>query len=201
MTETFVVPACHGRAFHIRAGQVLTIVQVEGKQMADVAFLNAHDHREVYDAGWSVALNMLAGEGDMRRLAKLYSKPPRENVMLTVVDDPTGVHLAWNGGRCTSKVYERFFGMPGHRSCQENLTEALEPFGLTGDDVPDVFNAFMNVDLAALAEGRFNTLEPVTEPGDSISLRAEMDLLVAVSACPFDVLYEPKPLGIRIADG
>ncbi len=50
------------------------------------------------------------------------------------------------------------------------------------------------------AEGRFETLEPVTEQGDYISMRAEMDVLVGVSACPFDLLYIPKPLQIRITE-
>lgn len=202
MNETvvseFTVPARHGKAFVVRKGQVLSIIEIEGKQMADVVFLNANDYKEVFHAGWSAALNMMMGEGDMRKLKKLYSKSPRDNVMLTVVDDPTGVHLAWNGGRCSRKVYEEFFKMPGHRSCQDNLAEALAPYGLTEDDVPDVFNAFMNAE--GFEEGRFDTLEPITEKGDYISMRAEMDVLVGVSACPFDLLYTPRPLGIKIVE-
>ena len=134
----------------------------------------------------------------MQKIKKLYSKPPRDNVMLTVVDDPTGVHLPWNGGRCSRKIYEQFFNMPDHRSCQDNLAEALAPYGLTEDDVPDVFNAFMNAE--GFSEGRFDTLEPITKKGDYISMRAEMDILVGVSACPFDLLYTPRPLGIKITE-
>ena len=102
----FIVPARHGKGFVVRKGQVMSIIEVEGKQMADVVFLNANDYREVFAASWSVALNMIKGEGDMKKIKKLYSKPPRDNVMLTVVDDPTGVHLPWNGGRCSRKIYE-----------------------------------------------------------------------------------------------
>jgi uncharacterized protein len=196
--DEFIVPALHGKAFVVLKGQVVSFIEVEGKQMADIVFLNANDYKEVFHAGWSAALNMMMGEGDMKKLKKLYSKPPRDNVMLTVVDDPTGVHLAWNGGRCSRKIYEQFFDMPGHRSCQDNLAEALAPYGLTEDDVPDVFNAFMNAE--GFAEGRFDTLEPVTEQGDYISMRAEMDVLVGVSACPFDLLYTPRPLGIKIVE-
>jgi uncharacterized protein YcgI (DUF1989 family) len=50
------------------------------------------------------------------------------------------------------------------------------------------------------AEGRFDTLEPIAEKGDYISMKAEMDVLVGVSACPFDLLYTPKPLGIKIVE-
>lgn len=194
--DDFIVPAASGRAFVVKKGHILSIIQVEGPQMADVAILNANDYKEVFHAGWSAALNMLTGEGNMKRLTKLYSKPPRDNVMMTVVDDPVGVHLAWNGGRCSRKIYEQFFNMPNHRSCQDNLAKALAPYGLTEDDVPDVFNVFMNVE--GLEEGRFEMLAPVSKKGDSISLRAEMDVLVAISACPFDLLYTPKPLHVKV---
>lgn len=198
VADEFIVPARHGKAFVVRKGQVMSIIEVEGKQMADVVFLNANDYREVFAASWSTALNMMKGEGDMKKIKKLYSKPPRDNVMLTVVDDPTGVHLPWQGGRCSRKIYEEFFNMPDHRSCQDNLAEALAPYGLSEDDVPEVFNAFMNAE--GFEDGRFETLEPVTKKGDYISLRAEMDVLVGVSACPFDLLYTPKPLQIRITE-
>ena len=131
----------------------------------------------------------------MRKVTKLYSKPPRDNVMMEVVEDPVGVHLAWNGGRCSRSFYEAL-GQKNHRNCQDNLAEVLAPHGLTEDDVPDVFNAFMNVD--GIEEGKFETVTPASKKGDYISLRAEMDILAAVSACPFDLLYAPRPLQIQI---
>lgn len=88
----------------------------------------------------------------------------------------------------------------GHRSCQENLTEALAPYGLTGDDVFDIFNVFMNVDLH---DDDSFTINP-TEVGldDYIDIRAEMDILAAVSACPADTSPtnggKSAPLGIKI---
>ena len=196
--DEFNIPAGQGKAFIVKKGQVVSFIEVEGKQMADIVFLNANDYKEAFHAGWSAALNMMLGEGDMKKIKKLYSKPPRDNVMLTVVEDTTGVHLAWNGGRCSRKIYEQFFQMPGHLNCQDNLAEALSPFGISEDDVPDVFNAFMNAE--GFEEGRFDTLEPVTKKGDYISMKAEMDILVGVSACPFDLLYTPRPLGIKIVE-
>lgn len=191
----FIIPATYARAFEVKKGQVLNIVQVEGPQMVDAVFLNARDLKEVFHAGWTAALNMINGTGTMKKVAELYSKPPRENVMLTVVEDPVGVHLAWNGGRCSRGFYAGI-GEPNHRNCQDNLAEVLAPYGLGEDDVPDVFNAFMNV--AGIEEGRFETVMPVSKKGDYISLRAEMDILAAVSACPFDLLYTPRPLQMQI---
>lgn len=198
VVDDFIIPATYGKAFVVKKGQIVTIIQVEGPQMVDATFLNANDLREVFHAGMTVALNMITGDGNMKRITKLYSKPPRDNVMLTVVDDPVGMHLAWNGGRCTRKFYEHFANAPNHRSCQDNLAEVLAPYGLTEDEVPDVFNVFMNVE--GIEEGRFEMVMPVSKKGDYISLRAEMDVLVAISACPFDLLYAPRPLQIRITE-
>ena len=84
--------------------------------------------------------------------------------------------------------------MPGE------LTEALAPYGLTGDDIIDVFNVFMNVDLHP--DGSF-TIKPSTATKDDyIDLRAEMDVLAAVSACPADKSPTNggtcRPLGLKI---
>ena len=195
LIEDFIIPATYGKAFLVKQGQILSIIQVEGPQMVDAVFLNANDHKEVFHAGMTAAINMMTGEGTMTKVKKLYSKPPRDNVMMEVLEDAVGVHLAWNGGRCSRSFYEGL-GQQNHRSCQDNLAEVLAPFGLTEDDVPDVFNAFMNV--TGIEQGVFETVNPVSKKGDFISLRAEMDILAAVSACPFDLIYTPKPLQIQI---
>lgn len=201
IVEDIMIPASHGKAFVVKKGQILRIIEVDGVQVADCTFLNAHDYREGYHAGQSVGLNMLEGIGTMRRLTKLYSKPPRENVMLTVVDDPVGVHFVWSGGRCSRMVYALRDGIAVyHRTCQENLEEALAPFGIEPDGIPDVFNAFMNVDIIDEKKMVFN--RPPTKPGDYIDLRAEMDILAAISACPSDVSastgFNPKRLQVHI---
>ncbi len=195
LLEDFIIPATYAKAFEVKKGQVLNIVQVEGPQMVDAVFHNANDLKEVFHAGMTAAINMMNNTGTMRKVTKLYSKPPRDNVMLEVVEDPVGVHLAWNGGRCSRGFYEGL-GLENHRSCQDNLAEVLAPYGLSEDDVPDVFNAFMNV--SGIEEGRFETVMPAAKKGDYIALRAEMDILAAVSACPYDLLYTPRPLQIQI---
>ncbi len=211
--EEFTVPASHGRGCIVPKGKHLRIVEVDGKQVADVSFLNADNPREGFHAGQTLALNMLEGSGDLRRVTKLYSRPPYENVMLTVVDDPVGVHFAWMGGRCSPKIYEvrnrmgigRRVDVASHRTCQQNLEEAIAPFGVDADMVPDVFNVFMhNDDRATFEQGRMVFLPPVADRGDYIELRAEMNVLVAVSACPNDqdAVNDgvPKALGIQILD-
>jgi uncharacterized protein YcgI (DUF1989 family) len=57
----------------------------------------------------------------------------------------------------------------------------------------------MNVDIDE--NGRFVMKPAPTEKGDYIDMRAEMDCLVAISACPSEYAindYKTKPLGIEI---
>ncbi len=197
----FVIPATEGRAVELRAGQVLRIHQIDGGQVGDCVFYNAHDYREMFHIGQSWAINGILGTGTSKSFRHFYSKPPRENVMLTVLEDTVRNHWGNMGGRCSARLYELRDGIAsGHRSCQENLTEALAPYGLTGDDIFDIFNVFMNVDLHE--DGSFTMKGCEAGVDDYIDLKAEMDVLAAISACPADTSPTNNglsaPLGVKI---
>ena len=51
---------------------------------------------------------------------------------------------------------------------------------------PPSLNLFMNIPWTA--DGRLAWGEPVASPGSYVVFRAEMDLVVALSACPQDIL-------------
>ena len=208
IVDDFLIPATYGKAFVVKKGRVLRIIEEEGKQVADATFFNADNFRENFHSGMSLVYSMWEGTGNFKRLGKLYSRPPYNNVMLTVIDDPVGVHFAWMGGRCTSKIYGEESGAhPGkrHRTCQDNISEAIRPWGLEAHDVPDVYNIFMNVDDRAAAErGELIFLPPASKKGDYIDLKAEINILAAISACPDErgAVNEgvPKPLRIQILE-
>jgi len=199
--EDVVIPAGRAHAFLVPRGAILRIHLVEARQVGDCCFFNAEDRREVFHVGQTWALNGLLGTGTAKSWLHFYSKPPRENVMMTVLEDTYANHWGNMGGRCSSRLYQlRDKIGAGHRSCQENLTEALASYGLTGDDVMDVFNVFMNVELHT--DGSFKIKPSTVKKDDYIELRAEMDILAAVSACPADTSPtnggQCRPLGIRI---
>ena len=122
--------------------------------------------------------------------------------MATVIDDPVGVHFPYIGTRCSRLIYKLRDNVdaPPHRTCQDNLAEAIAPYGLRPDDVPDVFNVWMNVDIDD--DGCFVIKPPVVGPDGYIDIKAEMNLLVAVSACPSDIApvndFKIKPLKVVI---
>ena len=103
--------------------------------------------------------------------------------------------------RCSRRMLELMGRDTGDRTCDQSLTEALAPYGLTADDVPaDVFNVFMNSELHE--DGTFTRKAPTAMKGDYIDLLAEMDILAAISACPSESNatndYRAKPIGFKI---
>lgn len=123
--------------------------------------------------------------------------------MLSVTKDTTRVHFAWSGSRCSPRLYELVYNttVPPHRSCQTNLAEVIAPFGLGADDVPDVYNLFMNV---GIVDDKMVRKPPLAQKNDYVEMHGEMDCLAALSSCPSDlgVVNEGKikPLKIKIAE-
>jgi uncharacterized protein YcgI (DUF1989 family) len=190
---SFVIPKCEGRAFEVRRGQSFRVIAIEGKQVADMTLVSRHDVRETFSSHLTAALN-----GSMRKAERLYSRPPFARVMLTVVEDPIGVH--WIHGRCTRVWYRDRHGLGERPNCHDNLVKAFAAYGITEYDLPlDTFNVFMVAHVDA--ENRYSFSPPLADRGEHVTFRAEMDLLVGISACPDDSEindYAPKPLAIEI---
>ena len=202
VTEEFVIPKCSAKAFLLKKGQVLRVIAHEGKQVADIRFLNAHDYGEQFSATNSISLNAIEGIGGRKKIKKLYSKPPWQNVMLTVIDDPVGEHLP--GSQCLPKSYE-LMGQPGHLSCADLFDECLKPYHLSMRDLDSggVFNAFMPVTYRDDENGTMEFQRPACEKGDHIDFRAEMDILVAATSCPNDSIvndYDCKGMKYQILE-
>ncbi len=191
LVEDVIVPAKHGRAVEVRQGQVLRVRVIEAPQLGDAAFFNLHNFKEQFHVGQTWALNKFMGTGTARSFRDFYSNPPFENVMLTVLADTCRNHFGNMSGRCSRRMNE-LRGLERPRSCQENVAEALAGYGVAGEDIRDMFNLFMNVDLDE--SGDFTIKPSTAKAGDYIDLRAEMDILAALSACPG---YD-HPLGLQV---
>jgi uncharacterized protein YcgI (DUF1989 family) len=207
VVDEFVIPKSTGKSFIVKKGQVLRVIEHEGKQVASVAFFNAHNYKEQSSARHSVILESIeamAGNLDrkaMKSLTHIYSKVPWENVMATVIDDKVGNHVA--ACFCTRKCYEIALNDPGHRSCGDNFSECLREYGISLEDLDSscAYSVFMNEVIDRDLNLRIEP--PASEKGDYIDFLAEMDLLVGISACPFPNQtndYEPKAVKIQILE-
>jgi uncharacterized protein YcgI (DUF1989 family) len=182
-----------GTAFGLRAGQQLRVVDLEGEQVADLIAFNAADKTEWLSSGRSIdyANRIYLTKGDI-----LYSN--RSRPMLTIVEDDVGRH-DFLLTPCSPETFAIIYkNAKPHPSCFANLAEHLVPFGIASDAIPTTFNIFMNVEIDA--NGELKILPPRSKAGDSILLRAEMDLIIGLTACSAEMSnnYRFKPIGYEI---
>ncbi|KFA68371.1 hypothetical protein S40285_02501 [Stachybotrys chlorohalonatus IBT 40285] len=179
-----LIPARKAVAFAVAQGQDLTVTNTYGKQVVDFWAFNPSDANDFLSMVHTrtVLLKIALAKGD-----RLYST--RRKPILTLTEDTTrGVHdLVWSA--CDAERY-RMQGYDGyHDNCTDNMHKALKDnfpdFRIADDWVPDPLNLFMNV--AIDHHGGLDIRTPTSEKGQHVTLRAETDLIVVMSACPQDM--------------
>ncbi|MFO0996051.1 MAG: urea carboxylase-associated family protein [Alphaproteobacteria bacterium] len=181
MAELQVVPARKGKAVRLAKGQHLKCINTHGTQVIDMWAFDAHDmeDRMSMHHTHSCLKKLMPAPGES---FYTYTRRP----ILTVIEDRSpGVHdtvlpacdkfrYIWDG-------YQGY-----HDSCGDNLAASLRALGLEPPRfTPQPFNLWMNNPIGA--NGSIGYLPPVTKPGDYIVLKAEMDCVVSMSACPYDL--------------
>ena len=171
-----VIAERSGAAFRLPRGAVLTVTDPKGEQVADLLAYNAADVREVISSGrtldYAETISLTAGH-------RLYSN--RSQPMLTIIADTVGRH-DFLLTPCSIDTFHHFYpDLEPHRGCFGNLAEALAPYGIEPDAIPVAFNCFMNVPVAS--DGALRVLPPVSKAGDHIRFRADMDLIIGLTAC------------------
>jgi uncharacterized protein len=183
-----------GIGLRLKAGQILRVIDPVGEQVSDVVAFAAADKSEWLSSGRSLDYNntIYLTSGHV-----LYSN--RSNPMFTILEDRVGRH-DFLLTPCSPETFEILYeGHEGyHPSCFENLAKNLEPFGIAGDDIPTTFNVFMNVGI--MPSGELDIGPPLSGPGDFVDLRAEMDLIVGVTACSAEKSnnYSFKPIDLEV---
>jgi uncharacterized protein len=188
--QHLVIPATEGAAFAVRRGEIMKVIDVEGHQIGDFICFNLHQPREKLSTGETVNFNSLAGNGSIHLTveSKFYSN--LQNPMFEIVEDlAKGVHDL-QFAPCSSALYAATVGDPTHRNCRDNLTQAVAPYGLGYLDIPEPVNLFQNT--RPKADGTIDYQPAATQAGEYIALKALMDCLVAISACPFDQEIDGK---------
>ncbi|MGH7874726.1 MAG: DUF1989 domain-containing protein [Candidatus Binatia bacterium] len=85
--------------------------------------------------------------------------------------------------------------IPDH-GCYENLSKVLAPHGIIPEDIPSPFNLNQHMKIDGVT-GKMEHTQVRPAAGNYMDIRAEMDLLVALSACP-DLAVGGKPLDVGI---
>jgi len=180
-SSLLTIPARRGVADRMRRGQLLRVVNTHGDQVVDTWAFNVDDLTEFMSMEHSRAglLKVIPKMGD----AMLTN---RRRPCLTFVEDTAGgVHDTLMAA-CDRYRYEGLGCTEYHDNCTDNLHSAMEAIGLHASETPSPLNLFMNIPVHDNDTLSFDP--PVSTPGCYVRLRAEMDLVIAFSACPQDIL-------------
>ena len=195
--ERIEVPAREGRGVRLAAGRSFRVVDVEGRQCVDVFAFCADDVSEYHSAEHTrVHVN-----GLFPRPGEHFVTNKRRPILLFEEDATPGVHDMLIAA-CDPARYEGLDVRGWHPSCQENLERAMAELGHKRIEIPQPINLFMNIPVR---EGGELGWEPApTSAGDHVVMRAELDLLLVVSACPQDIVpindKNPTAVAIELLD-
>lgn len=177
MTTT-IIPAGSGVGLRLARGQRLRVCDPQGGQSGDLmAYAPDGSARlsngRTFDYGGKLYLTT----GDV-----LWSD--RSTPMLTIVEDQVGRH-DFLYATCSLEMFRLQYKVTGyHPNCTDNLSAALRELGVEPGSLPPAFNVFMNVEIDVANGGRLSFGPPRSRAGDGIVVRAEIDLAIALSACP-----------------
>lgn len=185
-----------GAGLVVKRGELLKIIDPEGEQVSDLTSFARDDPAEWLSSGRTIdyanTIHVTAGH-------TLYSN--RSRPMWTIIGDTVGKH-DFLLTPCSPETFAIIYKTTGHHpSCFENLVRSLEPFGIKPDAIPTTLNVFMNVNV--LPSGELRILPPRSRAGDHMLLRAEMDLIVGVTACSAELSNNGrfKPIDVELHAG
>jgi uncharacterized protein YcgI (DUF1989 family) len=179
MRET--IAARSGKATSLVRGQSIKVINTHGSQVVDTWAFSRADMAEFMSMEHSRAtlLHIIPRVGD----ALLTN---RRRPILTLTEDTSGGIHDTLMAACDRYRYTELGQLGYHDNCTDNLAAALATLGLTPPETPSPLNLFMNIPWTGSGELSFEP--PVSVAGSYVVLRAEMDLVIAFSACPQDVL-------------
>lgn len=175
------IPARRGKAARVRQGQSVKVINTHGEQVVDTwAFVN-EDLSELMSMEHTRAtlVKMMPAVGD-----HLYTNHRRPILTLTEDTSP-GVHDTLMAA-CDNYRYGLLGCTEYHDNCTDNLAAAMGELGLSPPETPSPLNLFMNIPWTD--DGNLAFEPPLTQPGDYVVFEARLDLVIAFSACPQDIL-------------
>jgi uncharacterized protein YcgI (DUF1989 family) len=181
MPSLITIPARQGKAMTLRRGQHVKVINTHGQQVIDTwAF-----HSAALTECMSMEHTRTALSRIMVRVGDSLVTNQRRPILTLVEDTSPGIHDTLIAA-CDRYRYALLGCTTYHDNCTDNLAAALAALGLQASETPSPWNLFMNIPVQA--DGSLTFEPPVCKPGDYVLLRAELDCLVAFSACPQDMV-------------
>lgn len=175
-----ILKATKGTAIKLCKGEAISVINLHGNQVVDAWAVNLTDASEcsALEHTRSINSNMFFEQG--MTLVSNLRRP-----MLRLIEDSSPGRHDTLLCPCNAAIYQELGCTDYHRSCTDNFHEALAEQGIHCSYTPASLNLFMNVPVAE--DGSVQRVPPRSKAGDRVTLLAEMDLMVVLSACPQDI--------------
>jgi len=181
MGELIVIPARRGKGSIVNKGQIIKLINTHGGQVVDTWAFNRSDLREFL----SVEHCRPVVGGLMVKVGHSLVTNKRRPILTLVEDTSPGIHDMLYAA-CDRYRYEMLGCQEYHDNCTDNLASVFREMGLQQPETPCPLNIFQN-SVPDPVTGVINLAPSVAAPGDYVTLRAEMDLLIVFSCCPMDI--------------
>jgi aminomethyltransferase len=197
--DEFTIRAGTAHSYSVGKGQYIQVLDVAGRQCSDFVALN----RRALDLGQELDLDQTVTRtlnGNAYPAPGLFSKffDRQFQPMLEVVQDTVGRHDSF-ALACAARYYESH-GYFGHDNCSDNISVALQGYGVQARAGWPAINFFFNTGIDAHQQMTLD--EPWSRPGDYVLLRAMTELVCASSSCPDDIDpangWNPTDIHIRV---
>ncbi|PPR11890.1 MAG: hypothetical protein CFH41_00766 [Alphaproteobacteria bacterium MarineAlpha11_Bin1] len=175
--EDNTIPAGAGWSRVLKRGEMMRIIDLEGKQAVDFLCWNANDHEDRYAAADTMKINdkgIFLGKD-----TTLYSVGLTP--LFTIVEDSCGFHDTI-GGCCSADLNKFRYDAENETGCRENFLSEMATYGLGKRDMAANVNFFMYVPVGK--DGNMDMGPSLSKPGDFVDLRADSDVLAIISNCP-----------------
>ncbi len=179
-----------GGFVEVSAGDYVRVVDIEGTQIGDLFAVTAGDHNEYI----SPSVTRLYNRNLFPDVGQSFYTTADRPILSFTRDHSPGFHdmlfascnRPWFAGR----------GFPDHPNCRDNYFAAARAAGIDHIVQPDPVNIFQNTPPGP--DGAFFIGVTMSEPGDFVSLRAEIDCIVVLTACSSERVLGGKSTPMRL---
>ncbi len=181
-----VVPRQSGRSIRVSRGDLIRVIDPQGQQVADLWAFTTGAKLDWLSTSHTRDINECLFPAIGQHFYSISGVP-----LLTLIEDGSPGPHDMLFPACNPALYERA-GFTDHPNCQDNMLNALKDEGIDLPFCPDPVDFFQN--SLPEPDGHLDVYASINPPGGYVVLRAELDLLIVVTACSVD--YHPTNGGI-----
>ena len=189
------IAAYSGGAIAMTTGEIVRVVDIEGCQVGDLFAVVSANHGEFL----SPSVTRLYNGNIFPKIGQSFYTTHDRPILTFLEDSSPGQHDMLYAS-CNDAWYKSR-GMHDHPNCRDNYFAAARAAGIEHLVQPDPVNIFQNT--PPKPDGSFFVGVTLSRPGDYVTLRAELDCTVILTACSSERILGGKstPMRLEIYNG